>query len=140
MVSNGIAQTRNNPFSRNASVSPAPSTMGRPKSVAFSASPLSGMTTSPSSHARTQSHTSLGGTLVQAGSVPRHTRDKSREGTPTSNTFAPSFIKSDYSLLSMDAVNGIECEIDFSGKRFVWLKDPQTAGGRGGGGGGGGGN
>jgi len=27
----------------------------------------------------------------------------------------------------MDAVKGIEGENDFSGKRYVWLKDPQTA-------------
>ena len=26
-----------------------------------------------------------------------------------------------------DAVNGIEGENDFSGKRYVWLKDPQSA-------------
>jgi len=28
---------------------------------------------------------------------------------------------------SIDAVKGIEGENDFSGKRYVWLKDPQTA-------------
>lgn len=27
----------------------------------------------------------------------------------------------------VDAVKGIEGENDFSGKRYVWLKDPQTA-------------
>jgi myosin heavy chain 9/10/11/14 len=27
----------------------------------------------------------------------------------------------------VDAVRGIEGENDFSGKRYVWLKDPQTA-------------
>ncbi len=27
----------------------------------------------------------------------------------------------------MDTINGIEGENDFSGKRYVWLKDPQTA-------------
>ncbi len=28
---------------------------------------------------------------------------------------------------SIDVVRGIEGENDFSGKRYVWLKDPQTA-------------
>lgn len=28
---------------------------------------------------------------------------------------------------SHDTVKGIEGENDFSGKRYVWLKDPQTA-------------
>jgi myosin protein heavy chain len=30
-------------------------------------------------------------------------------------------------IRSQDAVKGIEGENDFSGKRYVWLKDPQTA-------------
>lgn len=30
-------------------------------------------------------------------------------------------------LRSIDVVRGIEGENDFSGKRYVWLKDPQTA-------------
>ena len=89
-------------------------------------SPLSTMST-PTSHVRTQSHASLGGALAQTGSVPRHTRDKSREGTPSSSTFAPSFIKTDDMRRSIDAVSGIEGENDFSGKRYVWLKDPQSA-------------
>lgn len=28
---------------------------------------------------------------------------------------------------SIDVVKGIEGENDFSGRRYVWLKDPQTA-------------
>ena len=126
-TSHSMAQSRNNPFSRNASVSPAPASAGRPKSVAFTpGSPLSA-TSTPTSHARTQSHASLGGTLAHTGSVPRHGRDKSREGTPSSSTFAPSFIKTEDMRRSIDAVKGIEGENDFSGKRYVWLKDPQTA-------------
>jgi myosin protein heavy chain len=45
----------------------------------------------------------------------------------SSNTFAPSFIKTDEVRRSNDAVKGIEGENDFSGKRYVWLKDPQQA-------------
>jgi len=65
--------------------------------------------------------------LAQPGSGPRHMRDRSREGTPTSNTFAPTFIKTEEMRRSVDMVNGIEGENDFSGKRYVWLRDPQTA-------------
>lgn len=44
-----------------------------------------------------------------------------------SNTFAPSFIKSEEMQRGIDAVKGIEGENDFSGKRYVWLKDPEVA-------------
>lgn len=65
--------------------------------------------------------------------VPRHghshgqSNDFSRGGTPGSSTFAPSFIKSEEMRKDADAVRGIEGENDFSGKKYVWLKDPQTA-------------
>jgi myosin heavy chain 9/10/11/14 len=48
-------------------------------------------------------------------------------GTPTSNTFAPFFINTDEMKRSPEKLNGIEGENDFSGKRYVWLKDPATA-------------
>lgn len=54
-------------------------------------------------------------------------RNVSKGDTPQSNTFAPSFIKSDEMRQRPDVVEGIEGENDFSGKRYVWLKDPQTA-------------
>lgn len=54
-------------------------------------------------------------------------RNVSKGDTPQSNTFAPSFIKSDEIRQRPDVVDGIEGENDFSGKRYVWLKDPQTA-------------
>lgn len=44
-----------------------------------------------------------------------------------SNTFAPSFIKTEEARRGSDTVKGIEGENDFSGKRYVWLKDPQAA-------------
>ena len=44
----------------------------------------------------------------------------------SSNTFAPSFIKTEEAR-NIDPVKGIEGENDFSGKRYVWLKDPQAA-------------
>lgn len=44
-----------------------------------------------------------------------------------SNTFAPAFIKTEASARDVEAVSGIEGENDFSGKRYVWLKDPEQA-------------
>ncbi|KAM3556024.1 hypothetical protein MY1884_005282 [Beauveria asiatica] len=54
-------------------------------------------------------------------------RRDSRSGTPTSGTFAPAFIKTEEMMRSYDTVKGIEGENDFSGKRYVWLKDPEEA-------------
>lgn len=130
MVSNAFnsMQVRNNPFARNPSSSPAPGSAGRPKSAVFSSpsQPNNDMTTPPS-HSRNQSYSAVPNALVQPGSMPRHTREGSKGATPTSNTFAPSFIKAEDMKRSVDAVNGIEGENDFSGKRYVWVKDPQTA-------------
>ncbi|EPE08126.1 myosin type ii heavy chain [Ophiostoma piceae UAMH 11346] len=125
------AQQRGNPFGRAPSASPAPSNSGaagRPKSVLFS-------TPAPSppgrpSHNRAQSQAAPSGmnNLVQAGSVSRHGYDRSREGTPASGTFAPSFINTEeMKNRSIDVVRGIEGENDFSGKRYVWVKDAQVA-------------
>lgn len=124
-----MSSVRNNPFSRNASASPAPSSAGRPKSAIFgsTSSPLLPAST-PSPHTRNQSHASLATALAQPSSAAsRHVRGYSRESTPTSNTFAPSFIKTEEMRKPTDIVRGIEGENDFSGKRYVWLKDPQVA-------------
>lgn len=45
----------------------------------------------------------------------------------SSNTFAPKFIKTEESQRAGDQVGGIEGENDFSGKRYVWLRDSQSA-------------
>jgi myosin heavy chain 9/10/11/14 len=50
-----------------------------------------------------------------------------RGSSPATGTFAPTFIKSEEMQKPMPTVNGIEGENDFSGKRYVWLKDPATA-------------
>lgn len=49
-----------------------------------------------------------------------------RNSTPQTGTFAPTFIKSDDMQASLPTVERIEGENDFSGKRYVWLKDPAT--------------
>ncbi|KAJ6443843.1 myosin type II heavy chain [Purpureocillium lavendulum] len=130
--SGGSAQRRNNPFQRNSSPSPGPMppvAAGRPKSALFSSPVFQPSTPTPASasHVRSQSGSSFGPTLVASGGATRHQRADSRNGTPTSNTFAPSFIKSEDMRRAQDAVKSIEGENDFSGKRYVWLKDPQSA-------------
>lgn len=54
-------------------------------------------------------------------------RSTTRTASPASNTFAPSFIKSEEIRRSSEVVNSIEGENDFSGKRYVWVKDPAAA-------------
>ncbi|KAK3371877.1 P-loop containing nucleoside triphosphate hydrolase protein [Podospora didyma] len=118
---------RNNPFARNASTSPTASGVPRPKSALFSSptSPLSASAARPSSHIRNQSHNSIATAL--APPISLRPSPGSRAGTPSSSTFAPSFIKTEDLQKHADTVKGIEGENDFSGKKYVWLKDPQTA-------------
>jgi myosin heavy chain 9/10/11/14 len=127
MASNvpSMGSVRSSPFARQGSPSPAPGSSGRPKSAIYTTSSPLSTTSTASTHIRNQSHASIAGTI--AGTTARHTRDNSRGGTPTSGTFAPAFIKTEDMRRSIDAVKGIEGENDFSGKRYVWLKDPQTA-------------
>jgi myosin protein heavy chain len=122
---------RNNPFARNAPPSPAPEgngngkVNGRPRSAVFT--PKSPSPMSPS-QTRDRSYSLLNTTLAPSGTVSRHVRENSRSSTNTPTaTFAPSFIKTDEMRKPIDVVRGIEGENDFSGKRYVWLKDPQTA-------------
>ena len=150
---NGSASRRSNPFAR-ASPGPQPSPhgvggdgLGRPKSTIFSSStppaPSTSASTPPplSFHTRSYSSNSLAVSSshaplqprapspdVSAPVVPRrHSRETSKHGSLTSGTFSPAFIQSEDMRRSPDAVSGIEGENDFSGKRYVWLKDPQLA-------------
>lgn len=119
-------QKRGNPFARTKSPSPGPSISNgsRPKSMIMS-SQLSPSQTSP--HNRNQSYSSLVGLVSPNNNPTSRYRSNSKSGTPTSNTFAPSFIKTDEVRRGPETVKGIEGENDFSGRRYVWLKDPQTA-------------
>ncbi|KIW47712.1 uncharacterized protein PV06_00378 [Exophiala oligosperma] len=61
-------------------------------------------------------------------SIPHHVRTQSlQRQSSTSSTFAPKFIKSDEMRKSEDRISAIEGENDFSGKRYVWVKDPEKA-------------
>jgi myosin protein heavy chain len=112
---------RNNPFARS-SASPQPGP-GRPKSAIFTSSPS---TNGQSIHARTQSFSPLGNAVPMV-SIGRQRSSSNRTATPSSTTFAPQFIKTEDLRKGGDQIKGIEGENDFSGKRYVWLKDPEKA-------------
>lgn len=122
MAANPI-QKRNNPFLRATSPSAAAGVPnGRPKSMVVS-SPLS----NPTSPTHTRSISSLAGALTSTVNTSSHTRSHSKNGINVSSTFAPAFINTDEMRKPTDVVKGIEGENDFSGKRYVWLKDPEVA-------------
>jgi hypothetical protein len=54
-------------------------------------------------------------------------RSNSAKNSPSSGTFAPSFIKSEELRRGADQIRGLEGENDFSGNKYVWLRDPQKA-------------
>ncbi|KAI6782526.1 Myosin type-2 heavy chain-like protein [Emericellopsis cladophorae] len=120
---------RNNPFARASPSSPTAGPPGRPKSSLFS----SNAPPASPSHARSQSSTSPPTQSIAppaktaAGSSIGHVRHASKNGSLSSGTFAPSFIKAEEVKRGHDAVESIEGENDFSGKRYVWLKDPEKA-------------
>lgn len=106
---------------------PSQGSNGRPQSALYSSpSPAPAAPGSPS-HNRAHSTNALGVTLTPPAIATQQARRDSRSGTPTSSTFAPKFIKADEKARGHDPVRGIEGENDFSGKRYVWLNDPQEA-------------
>jgi len=123
-----MGTVRNSPFLRQ-SPSPAPPS-NRPKSALFP-SPLAPPTTRPASPSlsnpvRGQALEIGFGNQDAGGAKLGHVRNLSKStSNRNSGTFAPSFIKTEE--LKRDVVSGIEGENDFSGKRYVWLKDPHTA-------------
>ena len=114
---------RNNPFARESrSPSPMPSTSGpRPKTMALLPSPS---LSSPISHGRNQSFSPLSSSLSKTVTRPRASSNKCNN---QSNTFAPKFIKTGESQRETERVKGIEGENDFSGKRYVWIRDSKVA-------------
>ncbi|KAM3069592.1 class II myosin [Clarireedia jacksonii] len=130
MASNLVSK-RNNPFARSGTLSPEPGVSnGRPKSAIFTSPPSSSPLQNTHSHSRHQSHSSLSNAMNSnnnINNVSLRFRSNSKPPAPSSNTFAPSFIKSEEMRLGAETVKAMEGENDFSGKRYVWLKDPQTA-------------
>lgn len=119
-ASNGVL-VRGNLFNHN-SASPSPSPQGgtRPKSLLVS-SPLSASNTP--GHVRNQSLSAIPSALLPSNGKLHRSRTNSKSiSNPTSTTFAPRFIQSDDTGSA-----GVEGENDFSGKRYVWVKDPEKA-------------
>lgn len=122
----GSARWRNNPFDRD---SPSPS----PGFAASSSRPKSAIITSPSgtgplsAHNRNQSFSPPSGSSFAPLQPVMQRSNSTRTTHQSSNTFAPKFIKSEESQRGGDMIGGIEGENDFSGKRYVWLRDPQSA-------------
>lgn len=56
-----------------------------------------------------------------------HVRSQSLQRASSTSTFAPQFIKSEEMKRSEERISAIEGENDFSGKRYVWVKDPEKA-------------
>ncbi|OCT55068.1 Myosin type-2 heavy chain 1 [Cladophialophora carrionii] len=92
------------------------------KSLLF-ASPTPTPTTA-SRHERQHSYSPT----ASFSSVPSHMRNNSlQRQASSSSTFAPKFIKSEEMRKSEDRISAIEGENDFSGKRYVWVRDPEKA-------------
>jgi myosin protein heavy chain len=76
-------------------------------------------------HLRNQSLTQLSSPLLGRSDTSRLRSNSARNSTPV-GTFAPQFISEDGQ--ETPRLGGIvEGENDFSGKRYVWLRDPATA-------------
>ncbi|KAL2002862.1 hypothetical protein VTN02DRAFT_5699 [Thermoascus thermophilus] len=115
---------RANPFSRNsASPSPGPQASSRPRSAVFT-SP--GPIAEARGHTRNSSFSSLS-TVKLSAANGRGRSNSSRPNAEASGTFAPQFIKSEELRRGADQVKGLEGENDFSGKRYVWMRDLEKA-------------
>lgn len=114
---------RASPFNRNsASPSPRPQPApSRPKSAVFS-SPAT--PAEPTSHTRNSSFSPLN-PVAQMSSNGRQRSNSARNNSQSPGTFAPQFIKSEELQRGAEQIRGIEGENDFSGKRYVWLRDPE---------------
>ncbi|KAK4971956.1 class II myosin, partial [Elasticomyces elasticus] len=78
-------------------------------------------------HSRHQSLSDLGLASLSRSNSHRPRSGSVRNTTPATGTFAPKFIHTEANDGAADRVDGIEGENDFSGKRYVWLKDPERA-------------
>lgn len=112
---------RANPFGRS-SPSPAPQSQPRPKSAIIS--PSHGLE-SARGHLRNASVSQL--TPNQSPASISRQRSNSVRNNASSGTFAPSFIKSEELRRGADQIRGLEGDNDFSGNKYVWLRDAEKA-------------
>ena len=120
------AGRRNNPFVKDHSLSlSAPMSLrDRPKSMSFASSPS---VSSPSGHSRNQSFSPLSGSNLAPPRTSRQRSNSNRSKIQVSNTFAPKFIETEELQRDTERVRSIEGENDFSGRRYVWVKDSSAA-------------
>ncbi len=116
---------RSNPFDRGSPLpSPNPNmSQDRPRSAVLTSPPSA----SNPGHSRGHSFSPMSGSRIVPLQPTRPRSNSSKASQQSSNTFAPQFIKSEELQRSSDGVGGIEGENDFSGKRYVWLRDQQLA-------------
>ena len=120
------ARWRNNPFDRG---SPSLS----PGFTAPSVKPRTATITSPfdtgalPTHNRNQSFSPPSGSSFAPFQLAIQRSNSARMTHQSSNTFAPKFIKAEESQRAGDKIGVIEGENDFSGKRYVWLRDQESA-------------
>ncbi|KAJ6164498.1 Myosin tail [Penicillium chermesinum] len=112
---------RANPFGRS-SPSPAPQSQARPRSAVLT--PTSGFD-SPKGHLRNASVSQVPTNLSPVTATRE--RSNSARNNAASGTFAPSFIKSEELRRGADQIRGLEGDNDFSGNKYVWLRDPEKA-------------
>ncbi|KAL8701668.1 MAG: hypothetical protein Q9224_000402 [Gallowayella concinna] len=123
-TSHGGSRVRNHPFARDSpSPSPAPS-RARPKSELIT-SPRG--TLSPNNHARNSSFSPAGDVYLPSVAPFGQRTGSIRAHSQSTSTFAPQFIKSEESQRPAEGLGGLEGENDFSGKRYIWLRDPHVA-------------
>jgi myosin protein heavy chain len=103
------------------SPTPAPS-QTRPKSAIIT--PSRGFEPSKG-HLRNTSVSQISSPLSPASA--NRERSNSGRNNPASGTFAPSFIKTEELRRGADQIRGLEGENDFSGNKYVWLRDPEKA-------------
>jgi myosin protein heavy chain len=117
---------RANPFGR-ASPSPSPSSSPqaktRPKSAVIASAGKFEETKGHFRHSSTASHSSITPFARNA----THQRSNSLRNDVASGTFAPEFIKSEDLRRGADQIRGQEGDNDFSGNKYVWLRDPEKA-------------
>jgi myosin heavy chain 9/10/11/14 len=93
------------------------------------ASPMSPISPSlTAAHGRNNSIAAFDGFAGLARSNSTRLRANSnRSSVVAGGTFTPTFIKTEKGQTDTERVRGIEGENDFSGKRYVWLKDEEKA-------------
>ncbi|KAH8423484.1 type II myosin [Aspergillus melleus] len=118
---------RANPFGR-ASPSSSPSSGSPTKGPR----PKSAIVTSPSKFEEAKGHFRNSASISQAPPTPlprnaNHQRSNSLRVDAGTGTFAPDFIKSEELRRGADQIRGLEGDNDFSGNKYVWLRDPEKA-------------